>query len=134
MQHLFISFTALVRALFDQRVTDWNLANGIFYFGCARNYLLTGNEVNPPVNEVTRLTDNSELQILIMNILREAVLFAEKNGRAAWREENGSNNFEQLQELLEENGIKVKFDEHEPYSYPAVKRALEKVPGVIVVF
>ena len=97
---VFISFTGLLKAMHDDKVTDEDFENGIYYFGCTR-----GNVFDRPLEELhlefTRAfgEDMSSAEAALGK-LREVILRAEKEERVAWRELGQINTQAELNELL----------------------------------
>jgi len=123
---LYVSFTNLVKRMQNEEVTPEDLEEALFYFRCAKIHLekpIRGNremrlyfnlrsqeEVNgekPP-----NYKEDLEGAIIVYDAIKTAVSLAETEGRAVFRELEGMNTFEQLNQLLEANGIDVSTVRH----------------------
>ena len=87
MKKLFLSYSALMKSVTNGSVTETDLAEGLFYFGCGRE------QVFAP------WTEDAPKRIMA------AVEKAEKEGRVAWKPRFGGNSYEQLNELFSLNGF-----------------------------
>jgi hypothetical protein len=132
---LFISFTGLMYALKAGRITDDDLANGLFAFGCTRGHAITPGASNEHIEDV--VVKNPEVHQRLVKALVEAEFL----GRVAWRtQEDGNMSFQLINELLVGNGEQplnshmeaYGRDDHFPhYNYPSVK---DRCPHMEVVF
>lgn len=116
MKKLFLSFTATIRALRDGNVTESDLANGLFYFGCVREHAL-----DPNAMELSWFKGGREAHAT----LYPALLAAEAEGRVAWRQKEERNSYKQLNELLKFHGFPEIAEEDgrsigNTYCYPGV--------------
>jgi hypothetical protein len=87
MKKLFLSYSALLKGVSNGSVSQTDLDEGLFYFGCCREQVFAA------------WTDEAPLRIMT------AVQKAEANGRIIWRTRFGGNTYQQLGELLLTNGF-----------------------------
>ncbi len=119
MPTLFLSFTATLRLMTEGEITQATLTNGIFYFGCTKEHVFGEPEEAKWFEE-----GKSSLAIL-----REALVRAEQEGRVLWR--GPRNTWQELESLLSANGMNVKFDPLEGYSYFYAERQLNGMVAVV---
>jgi hypothetical protein len=119
MPTLFLSFTATLRLMTEGEITQAALDSGLFYFGCTRDHAFG----NP---EEARWFKGGEASL---TTLREALLRAEQEGRVLWR--GPRNTWQELESLLSANGINVKFDPLDGYSYLYAERQLNGMVAVV---
>ncbi len=132
---LFISFTGLMYALKAGRITDDDLANGLFAFGCTRGHAITPGASNEHVEDV--VVKNPEVHQRLVKAIGDAEFL----GRVAWRtQEDGNMSFQLINELLVGNGEQPlnshkeaygRDDDFPHYNYPSVK---DRCPHMEVVF
>lgn len=134
MRKLFLSFTGLVYAVTEERVTEVELATGLFYFGCGRALLF--DDAGPRDPQIVHY-DNVHSQIpadgsvaTAIAAIQHAVLEAERDGRALWRGPRERPSFEGLEELLRRNGLgplpELISDERRGYSYSVAQDLLKR--------
>lgn len=121
MRKLFISFTGSLFALATGAVTEKDLADGLFVFGCTRDNAFTPGANGEPVETVVKRYPEHHATLLA------ALVEAEKDGRARWRtREEGNASFTLVDELLVANGY-LPLDRGDSdisdafYNYPAVQ-------------
>lgn len=119
MLTLFLSFTATLRLMTEGEITQAALDSGLFYFGCTKEHFFG----NP---EEARWFEEGKSSLAT---LREALLRAEQEGRVLWR--GPRNTWQELESLLSANGINVKFDPLEGYSYAIAERQLVGIVRVV---
>lgn len=101
---VFLSFLGTLRLMRDGQVSNDDLASGLFYFGFARVLVM---EVDPEeleeVSRIFRKEPGRGQKTLIR--LRQALVIAETEGRAAWRIKGGAPEVSQkkLSDLLVAN-------------------------------
>lgn len=100
---LFVSFTALLREMKNDRVTEKDLERGLFYFGCTRRHALEPGTQGESNELMWIFKDTTEAQAT-HQVLLKYVLKAEKDGRCVWREADQMNSYEQLNALLVKHG------------------------------
>src|SRR5208282_1806122 len=106
---LFVSFTALLKAMRDDKVTEKDLERGLFYFGCTRRHAFEpgaqgdSNELEWFFKDATEATATHQ-------VLLKYVEKAEKDGRCVWREASQPNTYEQLNALLVKHGYSYNRD------------------------
>ena len=132
---LFISFTGLMYALKAGRITDDDLANGLFAFGCTRGHAITPGASNEHVEDV--VVQNPEVHQRLVKAIGEAEFLC----RVVWRtQEEGNMSFQRINELLVGNCLQplnshkeaYGQEDHFPhYNYPSVK---DRCPHMEVVF
>lgn len=101
MKKLFLSYSALCKAVTNSTVTQAELDGGLYYFGCCRE------QVFAP------WTEDAPKRIMA------AVEKAEAEGRIIWRPRFGGNTYGQLGELLLCNGYDA-IATHDVYNYGMV--------------
>lgn len=107
MKKLFLSYSALLKRVADGSVTQTDLDEGLFYFGCCREQVFTAS------------TDDAALRIMT------AALKAEVDGRIAWRSRFGGNTYQDLGCLLLCNGYDaVSTVRYDVYNYEFVAASL----------
>ena len=119
MPTLFLSFTATLRLMTEGEINQAALDSGLFYFGCTKEHFFG----NP---EEARWFEEGKSSLAT---LRESLVRAEQEGRVAWR--GPRNTWQELQSLMITNGINVKFDPWEGYSYPIAERQLAGMVRVV---
>ncbi len=134
MRKLFLSFTALLRLLSEDKVSFEDLRHGLFYFGCTRAHAY---EPGSSGETDERQWSNGAYAVghpMLVNMLRQA----EIDGRADWRRTTDAPNrdpWEVLDDLLERNGHKrIKHARSLGWNagYPAMADALAQA-GIDVV-
>jgi hypothetical protein len=138
---LFVSFTALLKAMRDDKVTEKDLERGLFYFGCTRRHAFEP-EAQGDSNELEWFFDDATEATATHQVLLKYVEKAEKDGRCIWREPNTVCSYEQLNALLVKHGysydrgggpaIVWERDERTEnpsycYSYPGVRDRIKEV-------
>ncbi len=124
MRKLFVSFTALLRALKEGLVTEGDLASGLFYFGCAREHAL--DPWKGETNEVHwYFKDNPEQGRVVHGQIVAAILLGESDGRVIWRTRDSRQSYEELNSLLVKHDVgSISCDDFRatngPYCYPGV--------------
>lgn len=123
---LFISYTGLILALKHSRVAEEDLKESMYYFGCTRDHVLQPG-ANGEGSELDWIVEEEEDRQTIHNLIVNAVLQAEKDGRAIFRVLGEDNSFSKLNELLTANGFDaVSFDQYGmQYNYPVVEYAIK---------
>lgn len=108
MKKLFLSYSALLKRVADGSVTQADLDEGLFYFGCCREQVFT------------EATDDAAVRIM------DAVRKAESAGRVAWRTRFGGNTYRDLGCLLLGNGYDaVSTVRYDVYNYEFVAASLK---------
>jgi len=141
---LFVSYTRLLGLIRDGEVSQSELENGLFYFGCTEK-----NVQNPGAGaqDDRRLSDvdavfhqDKRAGQRAMRRIRHAVHVAKKQGRAEFRVRGQHNNYDQLNTLLVRNGLpaldtnnhgtRYETIDFTHYAYPCVKMlvAAQNVP------
>lgn len=125
MRKLFVSYTSLLREVSLGRVTDQDLQQGLFYFGCWRQHVMHPGEAG----EADELTWNDGKHAHAYPVIIKALVQAEADGRAAWHNdpERHVNPWQLLDELLGINGLSTLAVAHDVschYSYPGVHDAV----------
>lgn len=126
MSKLLISFTGVLYAIHNGRLTEEDLADALFYFGCTRQHALNPG-AEGEANELEWVSEDRPEQERVHQILTNAILEAEKDGRIVWRAVGSPNTFEQLNALLEANGYSgLDFGRYDQpyYKYPTVQQAV----------
>jgi len=100
---LFVSFTALLRHMRDDLVTEKDLDRGLFYFGCTRDHAFNPG-ANGESNELSWIFKDDDVATGTHQVLLRYVEKAEKNGRCIWREAKDMNSYRALNDLLVANG------------------------------
>ena len=106
---LFVSFTGLLYALQQKKVSQADLDNGIFYFSCIREHAVepwgsSYNELNNFQREDGSV--DSDAAATAHRLVIAAITKAEREGRIAWRQDRETpNTFRQLNDLLAANGF-----------------------------
>lgn len=127
---LVVSFTGLLYAIERGGITESDLDDALFYFGCTREHAMNPG-ANGETNELdwaVRKLDLDEAEAKrqrIHGIVTRSLEKAEKDGRAAFRALNVGNSIEQLNGLLSENGFATLTDTDGYYSYPYVEALIE---------
>ena len=107
---LFVLFTALLKAMRDDKVTEKDLERGLFYFGCTRRHAFEpGAQGDSNELEWWFFKDATEATAT-HQVLLKYVEKAEKDGRCVWREANQPNTYEQLNALLVKHGYSYNRD------------------------
>ena len=127
---LFLSFTALLHAIADDRVSTTDLDTGLFYFGCTRAHAL-----NPGAHgEHDERTSLKERGAVAHEKLLRALEKAEVENRCRWfKPEAVGRPYALLNELLRANGVPELtlpsdiegLGERDGYAYPTVARMAE---------
>ena len=124
MRKLFCSFTSTLRLIHEEKVTDEDLNNGLFAFGCVREHAF--HPENDETNEVTWLRDATpERQQEVHTRLVAALEAAEAAGRVAWRPVDDSMSLNRVNELLTKNGFTALEGDPRSSNYPALQEAVE---------
>lgn len=100
---LFVSFTALLREMKNDRVTEKDLERGLFYFGCTRRHAFEPGTQGESNELMWIFKDTDEAQAT-HQVLLKYVQKAEADGRCVWREADQMNSYEQLNALLVKHG------------------------------
>lgn len=101
-QKVFISFSGLLTAMRDGKVTPEDLENGLFYFGCVREHVFSSDD-NSDVNRIFH--DDPVAGALAFVRIQTAVHNAETDGRAVFRPDDGRPCLDQLNDLLYHRGL-----------------------------
>lgn len=129
---LFISFTVIIRKMFQKEIGVNDLATGLFCIACTKSHIMNpwaklekfqSCEVDWAFGEGSLKGKKAHKKLV------KAILLAEKSGRLVWRDECvGNQTFALLNRLLAQNGIKPlpKHYEHLDYNYPAVTDAFKR--------
>lgn len=121
MKKLFVSFTSLLREVGTGNVTPADLQQGLFLFGCRREHALEPGAAN----EVDERTWHKGRFAAAHPVIKEAVLAAEKDGRAAWHNvpKRVDSAWRILDRMLEANGFGPleHRDMFSNYCYPGVR-------------
>jgi hypothetical protein len=129
---LFLSFSGLVRNIRDGQVTQEDLDNGLFYFGCSRGHVIqpfnrlgVGDDVTPAFKGDSVRAHKVHEQIL------KAVLSAEAEGRAMFRLAVGFTSYRDLNILLANSGYRLLRTEagqsdHSDFSKPKVAQQVKE--------
>ncbi len=115
MVRLFISFSGVLKALRSGRVTAEDLEQGLFVFGRPRDHVFSPGSSGEYVEDVVR--ERPELHELLL----EALIRAEADGRVRWRSRESNTTFELVDELLTANGYKPLARGGRHYYYQAVE-------------
>jgi hypothetical protein len=123
MRKLFVSFTGMIRAFIEGEVTEDDLVTGLFYLGCVRNHAI--NPWQDRTNEVLwYFKDDQERARLVHDQIVVAITRGENEGRVNWRQPQALNSYEELNVLLERNGVgRIELRSREingPYCYLGV--------------
>jgi hypothetical protein len=102
MRKLFLSFSGLINQLKEEKVSQEDLDQGIFYFGCTK-----GHVFGPYEETEAYSADDPDSGRLIHEQIKEAVQKAESENRAAYREYGKRNNIDQLNTLLTAQGYEA---------------------------
>ncbi len=100
---LFVSFTALLRNMRDDLVTEKDLERGLFYFGCTRSHAFEPSSGGS--NELMWIFKDTTEATATHQVLLKYVEKAEKDGRCVWRSADQFNTYEQLNSLLVKNNL-----------------------------
>jgi len=123
MRKLFPSFTGLMYAIVNGQVNHIDLTNGLFVFGCTRGHAIIPGAAGEPVEDV--VTKNQLVHEMVVN----AVILAEAEGRIRWRTLELHTNFDMVNDLLEANGEPPlvshmeaygRADDFPDYNYPSL--------------
>ena len=118
---LFISFTGLISSLHLNKINKDDLKDGLFYFGCAREYAFNPGCLGS--NDCRKYYKNGKK---LHEIIVAALLLAEKDGRAIYRDLGKYNTFDQLNELLASNGFGMTQGGDHDYNYYDVERRVRE--------
>jgi hypothetical protein len=126
---LFVSFTSVLYALKNGRVTETDLQKGLFVFGCTRDHAINPGAQEEFVERVVKERPD------IHQMLVKALLRAEADGRVNWRSATDNNvTYEMVDDLLVRNGYRQLMGTREyeemygqpfyrgHYNYPTVER------------
>ncbi len=103
MRMLFVSFSGLLLALFEERVQNAELAEGLFYFGCTREHAFLPSERNADVQQL--LSGNNPATVRCLhNLILLSLGRAEAQERVRWRSPDEEQTYEGLNELLGKHG------------------------------
>jgi len=100
---LFVSFTALLRNMRDDTVTEKDMERGLYYFGCTRDHAFNPGR-SGEINELTWMFKDTAEATATHQVLIKYVEKAEKDGRCVWRSSDTPNTYEQLNALLVKHG------------------------------
>lgn len=101
MKKIFLSFTATLSALAAGKISDKELTDGFFMFGCVRDHAFLKNEAGEPVLGKEGAEAHPKLVA--------AIMVAESEGRAGWIRPSPRerlNDWEVLNGMLAKNGLK----------------------------
>lgn len=116
---IFLGFFATLKGLDTGSVLGKELEGGIFFLDCTRDHVF---KVAPIASK------ELEQAVLVMRELRSAILSAEKEGRAKWRQESGRSVHFSLSELLSANEMAPLSSNLPPIDEPSfLKAAIERV-------
>lgn len=114
MQKVFLSFTQIKFDLLAGSLTYKDLQQGLFHLGCARENIL--DERNNPAGQMLEDIERTEGKVVkgrvityseVFEIIRDALLKAEEEGRIQWRTlADGNSSWGMLNGLLERNGYR----------------------------
>ena len=152
---LFLSFTALGRLFLAGKVTEQDLAEGLFFLGCARLHIF-GDETHPlRLDAETVWGGDSACSELVATCHRDgldpapvvatiqaAILKAEKEGRVEWRLRGPDVDYDQatvydrraFRELIERQGLPLIVEDYEYLrvsTYPGVEEMLREAAAHI---
>ena len=124
---LFVSFTALLFRIRDKQVTEEDLSQGLFFFGCSRRHAFEP-WTQGHTNELEWVTKHGDEQARVHRMLVTAIEAAEKDGRAVWRTRDSfeQDDKEVLTEMLSANGFDVDLSDLGYLNYPGVADAVRK--------
>ena len=144
---LFPSFNRLLALVRDGEITEEDLADGLFYFGCAREALefsvaqagsncsvsfAFGLNNYKVIDDPLKLQDAMEHAKKVYVLIREAVFRAESEGRAVFRGLEKGPNYKQLNDLLDGNGIDVSSVKHlESVIYYHTRDVKDRYSGLV---
>ena len=95
---LVLSHSGVLKDLYYGKIGPSDLESAIFYCGCTRVGMFTLGAGLADYDVDTR--DDLETAEDAESLIRIAITAADSKGRVAWREHEGSNSWEQLNELL----------------------------------
>jgi hypothetical protein len=131
---LFISYRGIIIRMVDHKVEAPDLRAGLFYFGCIRKtaFDLRNLDMQKLIPDQTEAND-------VHQRLVAALELAEAEGRAAWRTTAHPSSFEQLSDLLRQNGYRQVMPPNGKYfgpsTYAMVKDLVQHVnPTLQVIF
>lgn len=101
---LVLSWSGLLRQLYDRSLTFDELEGALFYFSCTRDHVFSDGVGDSSGEMQSYYVDDAVRCAAIYATLCQALIQAEAEGRVAWRE-GCINSFEQLNQLLEINGL-----------------------------
>ena len=127
MRKIFPSFTGLLQLLKYDRVTQDDLDNGIFCFGCVRDHCMhPEKQEDPHSNEVNWLRLPPAEANAIHRRLVDAVLKAEGEGRVAWRTGQGHMSYSLINQVIVPLGYAPLQGRDYHYSYPSLTDVVEE--------
>ena len=108
MRTLFISFTSLLYSMKRGEISQDQLDNGLFVFGCSREYALdpfcyNEESVAQVFTNAEGVYDQTRARQVVEQI-HDALLAAERDGRAYLRHREESFSYGMLSDVLERNG------------------------------
>lgn len=121
MKKLFVSFSSLLREVSAGTVTPADLQQGLFFFGCMREHALDPGAAG----ETDERNWNQGKYAQAYPAIKEALLAAEQDGRAAWHKVRKpvDGAWRILDRLLEANGFAPlqHINTFSHYCYPGVR-------------
>lgn len=102
---LFLSFTRTLYLLAAKKITEDDLAEGLYLFGCTRDHAITPGGNGEKVEKI--VVDRPDLHLLLV----DALLKAEQDNRVSWRTREGWVTFPMVDALLVQNEFKPLFDQ-----------------------
>jgi len=108
IQKLFISFTGTLREILLGNVSEEDLREGLFIFGCTRDYAFNPYKFHEP-GERTEIEwfyeKNPQEGKRVHKMILDAILLAESQRRALWRDEDHYVTFEMLNGFIKTQGF-----------------------------
>lgn len=127
-----LSFSGLLREMGRGTVTADDLAEAIFYMGCLRERVFDYDKSGGFELKYQLLGLVESEKRAILQKVQDAVANAEAHHRVAWRESvNQRNNWDQLNQLLEENDLPQLLGEEDAYTTLMAADILRKLPWPI---
>lgn len=133
---LVLSFSGMLWKMMSGKLTLDDISGAVFYFGCMREHALDGCSWGQEV-----LAREFEQGNRAYNLIRPEITRAAEAGRVAWREMHKPNTWEDLNQLLSNNGLPViePPNDHgwvlsDHYCYPAVTAIVQeqKLPYQVI--